>query len=176
MTHVIRPDLGESKLNALQRHAFKYFLHETHTVNGLVADRTQPGSPASIAAVGFALAAYPVGVERAWMTRTDAIERTLAVMRFFWASRQGTASDATGFKGFYYHFLDMTTGARAQLCEVNRHSWMEARERLSTIPLGRLRRSHAPLRARSGLADVSLAHRELRGVDCQLSMEADLRL
>ena len=119
MTHVIRPDLGESKLNALQRHAFRYFLHETHTVNGLVADRTQPGSPASIAAVGFALAAYPVGVERAWMTRTDAIERTLAVMRFFWSSRQGTAPDATGFKGFYYHFLDMTTGARAQLCEVS---------------------------------------------------------
>ena len=88
MEHVIRPDFGESRLDALQRHAFAYFLNETNVANGLVADRTQPGSPASIAAVGFALAAYPVGVERAWMTRIEAIERTLTLLRFFWTSPQ----------------------------------------------------------------------------------------
>ena len=77
MSHVIRPAAGETWLDALQRHAFEYFLNETNAANGLVADRTQPGAPASIAAVGFALAAYPVGVERAWITRTDAIERTV---------------------------------------------------------------------------------------------------
>ena len=44
-------------------HAFAYFLHETNAANGLVGDRTQPGAPASIAAIGFALAAYPVGVD-----------------------------------------------------------------------------------------------------------------
>src|SRR5512144_2604477 len=108
MAHVSRPDFGETRLDALQRHAFGYFLSETNSENGLVADRTQPGAPASIAAVGFALAAYPVGVERAWMTRTDAIERTLAVLRFFSTSAQGTAPDMTGYRGFYYHFLDMT--------------------------------------------------------------------
>lgn len=74
--HAIQPDFGEARLDALQRHAFAYFLNETNAANGLVADRTQTGAPASIAAVGFALAAYPVGVERGWMTRTDAIERT----------------------------------------------------------------------------------------------------
>jgi hypothetical protein len=68
MAHVIRSDFGETRLDALQRHAFRYFLNETNPANGLVADRTQPGAPASIAAVGFALAAYPVGVERGWMT------------------------------------------------------------------------------------------------------------
>jgi hypothetical protein len=119
MEHVIRPDIDETRLDALQRHAFGYFLHETKAANGLVADRTQPGSPASIAAVGFALAAYPVGVERAWMTRTDAIGRTLAVLRFFSASPQGTAPDMTGYRGFYYHFLDMTTGRRAGPCELS---------------------------------------------------------
>lgn len=46
--------------------------------NSLVADKTQPGAPASIA-VGFALAAQPVGVERSWMTRAEAAERTRAV-------------------------------------------------------------------------------------------------
>ena len=119
MSHVIRPDAGETWLDALQRHAFEYFLNETNAANGLVADRTKPGAPASIAAVGFALAAYPVGVERAWMTRTDAIARTLALLRFFWTSPQGTSPDSTGYKGFYYHFLDMTTGRRAQLCELS---------------------------------------------------------
>ena len=98
--HVIQSDFGEARLDALQRHAFGYFLNETNPANGLVSDRTQPGAPASIAAVGFALAAYPVGVERRWMTRTDAIERTLALLRFFTTSPQGTAPDMAGHKGF----------------------------------------------------------------------------
>lgn len=60
---------GELKLDSLQRHAFDYFLRETNPENGLIRDKSQPTSSASIAAVGFALAAYPVGVERGWMTR-----------------------------------------------------------------------------------------------------------
>jgi hypothetical protein len=117
--HAYPPGFGEARLDALQRHAFGYFLHETNAANGLVADKSQPGAPASIASVGFALAVYPVGVARAWMTRTDAIARTLAVLRFFSTSTQGTAPEATGHNGFYYHFLDMTTGRRAGLCELS---------------------------------------------------------
>lgn len=113
------PELDTRRLDALQRHAFDYFLHETNPANGLVADKSQLGSPASIASVGFALAVYPVAVDRGWMTRAEAIQRTLAVMRFFWTSPQGTAADATGHKGFYYHFLDMTTGKRVGLCELS---------------------------------------------------------
>src|SRR5664279_544193 len=103
----IQSGSSEAMLDALQRDAFGYFLHETNPANGLVADKTKPGAPASIAAVGFALAAYPVGVEHAWMTRAEAVERTLTALRFFANSPQGTAPDATGHKGFYYHFLDM---------------------------------------------------------------------
>ena len=114
-----QPAGREVMLNALQRDAFGYFLHETNPENGLVMDRTEPDAPASIAAVGFALATYPVGVERLWMTRAAATERTLAVLRFFWTSPQGTASDATGYQGFYYHFLDMKTGRRAGGCELS---------------------------------------------------------
>jgi hypothetical protein len=117
--HANPPDFGGTRLDALQRHAFDYFVHETNPANGLVADKSQPDAPASIAAVGFALAAYPVGVWRGWMTRTDAVDRSLAVLRFFWTSAQGTAFDVTGYKGFYYHFLDMTTGRRAGLCELS---------------------------------------------------------
>lgn len=110
---------GESRLDDLQRHAFAYFLHESHETTGLVADTSLQGSAASIAAVGFALSAYPVAVERGWLSRAEATRRTLTLMRFFWTSPQGTEADATGHKGFYYHFLDMSTGRRAGLCELS---------------------------------------------------------
>jgi hypothetical protein len=112
-------DFGETRLDALQRHAFEYFVHQTSSLTGLVADTSQPGSDASIAAVGFALACYPVGITRGWITRADAIERTLSVLRFLRTSRQDATPDATGYKGFYYHFLDMTTGRRSGRCELS---------------------------------------------------------
>ncbi|MGD0946925.1 MAG: hypothetical protein ABSA52_05800, partial [Candidatus Binatia bacterium] len=59
-------------LEALQRDAFGYFQHETNPANGLVIDKTREGWPASIAAVGLALAAYPVGVEHGFLTRDEA--------------------------------------------------------------------------------------------------------
>jgi hypothetical protein len=43
----------------------------------------------------------------------------LAALRFFWNSPQGTEPDATGYKGFYYHVLDMQTGRRAWQCELS---------------------------------------------------------
>ena len=92
-SHVKPPNSGETRLDGLQRHAFDYFLNETNLANGLVADKSQPGAPASIAAVGFALAAYPVGVERAWISRISAIDRTLAALRFFSNAPQGTDPD-----------------------------------------------------------------------------------
>jgi hypothetical protein len=106
-------------LEALQRAAFTYFLHETNRSNGLVLDKTREAWPASIAAVGLALSSYPVGVERGFLTRADAVERTLTALRFFWKSPQGPQPDATGYKGFYYHFLDMNSGARAWRSELS---------------------------------------------------------
>jgi len=106
-------------LDEIQREAFGYFLHETNPANGLVVDKTSSDWPASIAAVGLALTAYPVGVERGFVTRSEAAERTLTTLRFFWRSKHGPEPDATGYKGFYYHFLDMQTGARAWQCELS---------------------------------------------------------
>ena len=106
-------------LSDLQHDAFKYFVREVNRDNGLVVDCTKGGWPSSIAAVGMALSAYPVGVERNFMSREEAIERTLRKLRFFAASEQSTNADATGYKGFYYHFLDMKTGKRAWECELS---------------------------------------------------------
>jgi len=106
-------------LEALQRETFNYFVHETNPLNGLVIDKTQPGSPASIAAVGLALSSYPVAVERGFTSRADAVKRTLTTLRFFHRSVQSADAEATGYKGFYYHFLDMTTGKRVWKCELS---------------------------------------------------------
>jgi hypothetical protein len=106
-------------LDELQRESFSYFLHETNPRNGLVRDKTRKGWPASIAAVGMALASYPVGVERGLIAREDAVRRTLATLRFLKRSPQGPKPDNTGHRGFYYHFLDMRTGRRAHRCELS---------------------------------------------------------
>ncbi|CAK0781134.1 Glycoamylase-like domain-containing protein [Gammaproteobacteria bacterium] len=106
-------------LDALQRETFDYFVHEANSLNGLVVDNTQAGAPASIAAVGLALSSYPVGVERSFITRAQAVQRTLATLRFFRNSVQSTDPEATGYKGFYYHFLDMISGKRAWMCELS---------------------------------------------------------
>jgi hypothetical protein len=113
------PKNSSEVLEALQRATFSYFIHESNPLNGLVVDKTQSGAPASIAAVGLALSSYPVGVERGFIGREDAIRRTLTTLRFFRHSVQSTDPDATGYKGFYYHFLDMTSGKRVWKCELS---------------------------------------------------------
>ncbi len=109
----------DDALDDLQRKTFGYFLNETNPKNGMVPDSTREGAAASLTAIGLGLTACCIGVERGWLTRRDAVERALTTLRFFRDSEQGTAPDATGFRGFYYHFLDMATGRRANGCELS---------------------------------------------------------
>ena len=109
----------EALVLRLQRAAFDYFTRFTHPVTGLVADTSRPGSPCSIAVVGFALSCYPIAVRNGWKARAEAAEITLRCLRFFAGSVQSDAPDATGYKGFYYHFLDMTSGRRVWDCELS---------------------------------------------------------
>ena len=111
--------LSDETLDQIQRAAFRYFVETTNPINGLTADTSRDGSPCSIAVVGFALSVFPVAVERGWIQRNDAIERCLAALRFFRDSDQSGAPDATGYKGFYYHFLDMGTGRRVWQSELS---------------------------------------------------------
>ena len=109
----------EALLDRIQRAAFGYFLDTYNPANGLIADTTRPSSPSSIAVVGFGLSSYPVAVERGWITREDAAQRTLITLRFFWNSAQNENVDSTGYKGFYYHFLDMQSGKRVWHSELS---------------------------------------------------------
>lgn len=104
----------------LQERTFRFFWERTNAENGLVPDRWPTESFSSVAAVGFGLTAYPIAVERGWITRKEAIDRVLTTMRFFWNAPHGPqAIEVTGYKGFYYHFLDMETGHRFEQVELS---------------------------------------------------------
>jgi hypothetical protein len=98
-------------LSELEERTFRYFWETANPKNGLIPDRYPTPSFASIAAVGFGLTAYPIGVERHYVTRAEARERVLVTLRFFLR--------APNEHGFFYHFLDMKTGARANDSEVS---------------------------------------------------------
>jgi hypothetical protein len=99
-------------LDLVQHAAFDYFWYEANSTNGLIKDRSSDPSRSSIAAVGFGLSALTVGIDRGWISREAGRARVLTTLEFFENSPHGPEADATGYKGFYYHFLDMQTGRR----------------------------------------------------------------
>ncbi len=80
---VIHPSLSDDSLAKLESDTFKFFLHEMHPTTSLMPESTREGAPASIAVAGFALTVNPIAVERGYLSRADAIKRTLAKLRFF---------------------------------------------------------------------------------------------
>lgn len=104
----------------IEKRTFRFFWETVNRSNGLVPDRWPTPSFSSIAAVGFALTAYPVGVERGWCPRSEARDLTLTTLRFLWNAPQGPEPSGTsGHKGFFYHFLDMKTGLRYRQVELS---------------------------------------------------------
>ncbi len=107
-------------LDDVQHRTFQYFWDLANPKNGLVPDRYPTPSFSSIAAVGFALTAYPVGVERGYITRKQAQERVLKTLEFFVKAPSGKdAKNISGYQGFFYHFLDMETGHRFKDVELS---------------------------------------------------------
>ena len=116
-------DLGrlptDKELARLQRTTVLYYLHETNPDNGLVRDKTDPDAPCSIAAVGLALATIPAVVERGVLIRKFAAKSARRRLRSLMNLPQGPEPDASGYKGFFYHFLDIETGGRVWNCELS---------------------------------------------------------
>jgi hypothetical protein len=99
------------------RGSFDFFWEEANTTigsaaYGLVRDR-YPGSEgiASMASVGYALTAYIIGVEKGYITKEEGFER---VDKTF-----DTLMSMENTEGFFFHFVDMTTGERAWNSEVS---------------------------------------------------------
>ncbi len=109
----------DQDLGRLQFTTLLYYLHCTNPDNGLVRDKTEPNAPASIAAIGMALAALPVVVERGVLIREFAAKIARKKLAFLLACPQGPEPDASGYKGFFYHFLDIETGRRVWQCELS---------------------------------------------------------
>jgi hypothetical protein len=104
-------------LDDIQRAAFRFFQEQSDPNTGLVRDRARSdGSPsegkASIAASGFSLSAWVIATQRGWVTRDEALVHIRKALRFL-------ADKAPRRHGFFYHFMEMDTGARAWKCEVS---------------------------------------------------------
>jgi len=111
-------------IDELQERTFRFFWETTLPENGLVPDRWPTKSFSSVAAVGFGLTAYPIGVERGWVTREQAVERVLATLAYFARDDlQGPEpAGRVGHMGFFYHFLHMDgdhAGTRFETVELS---------------------------------------------------------
>ncbi|MBO9875718.1 hypothetical protein PG878_12720 [Xanthomonas hawaiiensis] len=97
----------------IERRTFQFFWDTTNEQNGMAVDRYPSRPFASIASIGFALTVYPIGYENGWISREQAVQRTLTTLRFLRDVPVGPQrTGRAGYKGFYYHFLDMQKGLR----------------------------------------------------------------
>jgi predicted esterase len=106
-------------LDELQHRTFKFFW-ELADSNAQIPDRWPTVAFSSIAATGFGLSGYLVGVERGWVTRQQAAERTLKTLQVLYALPQGPDQKGMGgYKGFFYHFLDHKNARRYEDVELS---------------------------------------------------------
>lgn len=112
-------DPGIDDLAVLQKRTYQYFRKEINPKNGLVKDNTNPDSPASIAGSGLALACHIAAVEHGYETRKVAAARTRLMLEFLFNAEQSERPTATGYKGFFYHFLDLKSGERTWRSELS---------------------------------------------------------
>ncbi|HVK57197.1 MAG TPA: glucoamylase family protein, partial [Candidatus Kapabacteria bacterium] len=107
-------------LEYVQACAFDYFWFEANRTNGMVRDRSQPWSAASIAAIGFGLTAIGIGIDHQWITRSEGAERVLRTLETLGSAPQGPEESGTaGYKGWFYHFLDSGTATRYGTSELS---------------------------------------------------------
>jgi predicted esterase len=107
-------------VDELQRRNFRYFWELADSVTCQVPDRYPTLTFSSIAATGFGLSSYLVGVEHGWITRQQAAARVLKTLNFLKNLPQGPGmSGVAGHHGFFYHFLDLKTALRYQQVELS---------------------------------------------------------
>jgi hypothetical protein len=104
----------------LKERTFTYFWDVVDTTTWQTDDRYPTKNFTSIAATGFALPAYIIGIQNDFITREEGSERVLNVLEWMWESPQGEAAEGVaGYRGFYYHFLNYETGTRFRQVELS---------------------------------------------------------
>lgn len=108
-------------LEDLSRRTFMFFWEQADAGTGIIRDRSrtdgQPSRAAardigSIAAVGFGLSGMCIAAERGWVPRARVMDRTRATLRFF-------AERMLQEHGWYFHFINLSTGAREWQSELS---------------------------------------------------------
>lgn len=109
---------GQALLNDLSKRSVQFFWDHSHPLTGFTRDRaanegTQgPNNVSSIAATGYALASYAIGSQRKWLDRDLARKRAIVTVT-------NVLQKHSGKNGWYYHFVDWSTGARVWNSEVS---------------------------------------------------------
>ena len=114
-----------SQIEQEMRGSFDFFWEEAQTDSrypaayGLIPDRAggTKNSPASIASVGFGLAAYVVGVEEGYVEKDAAEQRAVGTLETIRAMQQSDTS--VSHEGFLTHFVSMTTAKRTAGSEIS---------------------------------------------------------
>jgi hypothetical protein len=106
----------EQLLDEIQRRAFDFFWSEASQASGQVKDRAVAsgrGSErmSSIASTGYGLAVLCVGDRRGFGKSSDIRERVRTTLKFL--------LHMPHVHGFFYHFIDMNTGARWERSELS---------------------------------------------------------
>ena len=95
-----------------------YFWEQADPHTGLVMDRARNdgahsgNNVGSSAATGFGLSALCIAAEHGWLPREQVRARVLTTLRYFWMH-------AFHDHGWYYHFMDATTGQRRLRSEIS---------------------------------------------------------
>lgn len=107
-------------LEEITKAAFQFFREQADATTGQIKDRAfaaggndnRPVS--SIASTGFGLTALCIGDQRGYQPHAAIVSRVQTTLSFLANTMQ-----PQGMNGFFYHFVDMTTGARAFNSEVS---------------------------------------------------------
>ncbi len=109
---------GEKLLRKELKGNFKFFMTQANNNPkskgyGLIRDKSELSPEvASIASVGYGLAALVIGAERKWIRYEKAYKKAKGTLDTFLNNLEAT-------NGFFYHFIHMETGKREWNCEVS---------------------------------------------------------
>ncbi len=104
----------------MKKRTFNYFWDLAHPSNYQIPDRYPTLTFSSIAATGFGLTSYIVGVENKYISRQSAADKTLKTLDLLWQLPQGDMpNEKSGYKGFFYHFLTLDNAVRFKDVELS---------------------------------------------------------
>ena len=144
----------------LKLKTFNYFWDVVDEETWQTDDRYPSRNFTSVAATGFAIPSYIIGIHNGYISREAGAERVLNTLNWLWNAPQGPEeSGKTGYRGFFYHFLNYGTGDRFQQVE------------LSTIDTGLL--MAGVLTAQSYFDKDNVTEREIRVLADSLYLRVD---